>query len=77
MGFQRGLFRQSRLNKSLTVRGLAKKLDLNPSTVSGWETGKFKPTADKMKVLSRILGVSVKELYGLDRRKNGKAKRKR
>lgn len=41
---------------------LGKKLGVNPSTIQGWETGKFFPQLDRAYAYSKALGISMDEL---------------
>ena len=51
-----------RLNK-LTQRDLAEKLNVSDKVISKWETGKSLPDVETMLKLSKILGISISELY--------------
>jgi transcriptional regulator with XRE-family HTH domain len=50
-------------DKKLTVRGLAKLLDYNPSTVSLMLRGIRRINHDDAKRLSELLGVGIQEIY--------------
>lgn len=53
-----------RENIGLTKSQLAKKMGVNQSTVSRWESGKMGITIDNAYELSLILGVSLPQLVG-------------
>jgi len=56
------LLRRYRLAAGLTQTQLAKRLDVVPSSVSFWESGKSLPSAGMYPKLARILGVDAMEL---------------
>ncbi len=51
-----------KLNK-LTQRDFAEKLNVSDKVISKWETGKSLPNVETMLILSKVLGVSISELY--------------
>ena len=51
-----------RQNACLTQEELARKLNLDRSTVAKWETGKALPRADILVKLSKLLNCSIDEL---------------
>lgn len=55
----------ARQRRGLSVTGLAKKLDVNPKTVSRWELGETKPDSAAIELLSTVLDVSPR-FFALD-----------
>jgi transcriptional regulator with XRE-family HTH domain len=51
--------RQSRTRLSLTTRQLATRIGVKPSTLENWESDKSEPRANRLVMLSGILGVPV------------------
>jgi len=51
--------REERQKLSLTQEDLAKRLGVERSTVTKWETGESKPRADMLIKLSNVFGCSV------------------
>ncbi len=49
--------------KNMTQRELAEKLNVSDKVISKWETGKSLPDVETMLRLSKVLGVSISELY--------------
>ena len=60
--------RELREEKDLSVRELAKKLDLSPAFLSDVELGRRHPSDDTLARIARILGVLVDKLRTLDTR---------
>lgn len=54
--------KEFRVNNNLLQKELAKKLNINRSTVAKWETGKAVPRTEKLKSLAKILNCSVIDL---------------
>ena len=54
--------KQLRLSKKLTQYQLAKKLKIQRSTVSMWETGRSYPNATILKKLAKILDCTIDDL---------------
>ena len=54
--------KQLRMSKNLTQIELAKKLKIQRTTVSMWETNKSYPNASMLKKLAQVLDCSVDEL---------------
>lgn len=50
---------------------VAKKLDVDQSTVSGWESGRAVPFKKYHKRIARLYGATVEELF--ENRRNGEA----
>jgi transcriptional regulator with XRE-family HTH domain len=60
------LVRKARLNKGLSVRGLAETLGINYSTISYLESGQIeRPAAKTLQRLSRALEIPLEDLYAL------------
>src|SRR4051812_42619158 len=55
--------RQAYPGGALSQEQLAKKLDKAPNTVSRWETGTYKPTAEDLDSLARFFKVSITEFF--------------
>ena len=43
---------------------LAEKTGISPSTISDWKRKKTNPSADKLKIICDVLGISLYELLG-------------
>lgn len=56
--------RNLRLQAGLTQAELAKKLDVDQTAVSRWESGETKPLRKMHKKLARVLSCTVEELFG-------------
>lgn len=56
------LIKELRIQKGFTQTEIAKKLKIDKSTVSKWETGESLPRADKLFKLAKILNCTVDEL---------------
>lgn len=52
-----------RLKAGLTLRELARQADVSPSFVSQIETGKSQPSVATLYTFSRLLGISIDELF--------------
>ena len=55
-----------RLEKGLSIRQLAKKVDLSPMAISHWENCSRTPSADALIILSKFFGVTTDYLLGLE-----------
>ena len=55
-----------RLEKGLSIRQLAKKVDLSPMAISHWENYSRTPSADALIILSKFFGVTTDYLLGLE-----------
>ena len=55
-----------REREGLSVLDLAEKLHMTGQSIVRWEKGKNEPTADNLKRLSRLYGVSIDELLSED-----------
>lgn len=52
-----------RKENKMTQRELAERLNVSDKVISKWETGKSLPDVETMMRLSKVLGVSISELY--------------
>ncbi|OGS20838.1 MAG: hypothetical protein A2252_00285 [Elusimicrobia bacterium RIFOXYA2_FULL_39_19] len=59
-----------RETKSITLRTLAKSLDISPSFLSQIETGKAVPSLDTLKKISDSLSTTIGNLIGEDQKEN-------
>ncbi len=66
MTFRHEFLRATRILHLESVRELAAKLKVQPSTVSRWENGKFEPYPRNVKKIARILKIRIGDLYKLD-----------
>ena len=55
-----------RKNKHLQQKTMADALGIQPSTYSGYESGKREPNFETLKRIALFLGISTDELLGLD-----------
>lgn len=55
--------RMYRENAGLTQADLAKKLNLNPVTVSGWETGRKEPGFSVLEEMAAVYGIDVSDFF--------------
>jgi transcriptional regulator with XRE-family HTH domain len=51
-----------RKEKGLTQLKMAYALDVTPSTISNWETGKFEPKVAQLRRLAELFGVRMDEI---------------
>lgn len=58
--------RQLRLAAGFTQEQLAKKMNIDQSTVSYWESNKTKPARKIQKKLAKVLGCTVDDLLSSD-----------
>ena len=54
--------KELRIKRNLLQKDIAKKLNVDRSTVTKWETGEAVPRADKLVELAKILKCSVDKL---------------
>lgn len=52
----------ARINKNLLQKDVAAAVKVNKKTISSWESGKTKPSADKIDALCTVLGVSYDDI---------------
>ena len=50
--------------KGISQKELAEKTGISPSTISDWKRKKTNPSADKLKIICDVLGISLYELLG-------------
>jgi transcriptional regulator with XRE-family HTH domain len=60
-----GNLRRARLERGLTLRALARRLDVSPSLVSQIETGRIQPSVRTLYAIVSELGVSLDEIFQL------------
>lgn len=58
--------RHFRTARGLTLRALARELNLNHMTVCNWELGRTAPRADRIQELADVLGITVAEFFAAD-----------
>lgn len=56
--------RQARLDRGMTVRGLARVVDTSASLISQIETGKSNPSVSTLYAITAALGISVEDVFG-------------
>lgn len=56
------VLKKARLEKGLTQRELAKKLNKNFQVYQRWETGLYKPNLANLKLLSEVLEIEFEKL---------------
>jgi transcriptional regulator with XRE-family HTH domain len=56
------LLKKARLEKGLTQRELAQKLNKNFQVYQRWETGLYKPNLSNLKLLSEVLDIEFNAL---------------
>lgn len=60
------IFKKFRLEAGLSQNEVAKRLGIHQSNVSDWENDISRPEYEKLIQLSKIYGVSVSDLLGVD-----------
>ena len=60
------IFKKFRLEVGLSQNEVAKRLGIHQSNVSDWENDISRPEYEKLIQLSKIYGVSVSDLLGVD-----------
>ena len=58
-------FKLLRKSQGLTQEALAKKIGVNPITVSQWERGKYSQTASNVPKVAKALGITPKQLLAI------------
>ncbi len=56
--------RQARLQRGLTVRGLARAVDVSASLISQIETGKSSPSVSTLYAITAALEISIEYVFG-------------
>jgi transcriptional regulator with XRE-family HTH domain len=56
--------REARVKRGLSVRGLARVVDVSPSLVSQIETGKSSPSVSTLYALTTALEISIEDVFG-------------
>lgn len=51
------------LNKSVNLADLARKIGVDPTTVSKWKSGKHSPELDKIDRIANLIGVKPQEFF--------------
>lgn len=59
-------FKKLRLQNKLSQQQVAKKLGINQSNISNWEKDVSRPEYENLIQLSKLYGVSIEELLGVD-----------
>ncbi|MDE6472631.1 MAG: helix-turn-helix domain-containing protein [Clostridia bacterium] len=68
------ILKRLRLDAGLTQKQLSKEISIGQATISQWESGASKPTADALIALSKYYGVSVDFILGTTLEKEGEGK---
>lgn len=55
--------RELRTGRGLSQETLAQQIEAAANTVSRWETGTYKPSADELERLARLFGVSISVFF--------------
>ena len=56
--------RQARLRRGMTVRGLARVVDVSASLISQIETGKSSPSVSTLYAITAALDISIEDVFG-------------
>ena len=59
-----GRLRDARRQRGMTVRGLARAVDVSASLISQIETGKSSPSVSTLYAMTSALGVSIEDVFG-------------
>ncbi len=68
------ILKRLRIDAGITQNQLSKDLSIGQATISQWESGASKPTADALIALSKYYGVSVDFILGISHEKEGDGK---
>lgn len=68
------ILKRLRIDADKTQKQLSQELSIGQATVSQWESGVSKPTADALIALSKYYGVSADFILGISRDKEGEGK---
>jgi transcriptional regulator with XRE-family HTH domain/quercetin dioxygenase-like cupin family protein len=63
--------RQARLRRGMTVRGLARVVDVSASLISQIETGKSSPSVSTLYAITAALEISIEDIFGTVARRGG------
>jgi transcriptional regulator with XRE-family HTH domain/quercetin dioxygenase-like cupin family protein len=73
--------REARLERGLTVRGLARAVDVSASLISQIETGKSSPSVSTLYAITAALDISIEDVFGsadrAEARRAGQAEQRR
>ena len=67
------ILKRLRLDAKITQKQLAKEISIGQATISQWESGASKPTADALIALCNYYGVSADFILGISREKEGES----
>jgi transcriptional regulator with XRE-family HTH domain/quercetin dioxygenase-like cupin family protein len=56
--------RQARVQRGMTVRGLARLVDVSASLISQIETGKSSPSVSTLYAITAAMGISIEDVFG-------------
>lgn len=56
--------KELRISAGLSQVELAELMKVGQATIAGWESGSYRPTADKLPMLADALHCSIDALYG-------------
>ena len=65
------ILKRLRLDAGITQKQLAKEIGIAQATISQWESGTSKPTADALIALCNYYGVSADFILGISKDKEG------
>ncbi|MDE5756124.1 MAG: helix-turn-helix domain-containing protein [Clostridia bacterium] len=68
------IIKRLRLDAGITQKKLSEDLSIGQATISQWESGTTKPTADALIALSKYYGVSSDFILGISHEKEGDGK---
>lgn len=68
------ILKRLRLDAGVTQKQLAKEISIGQATVSQWESGACKPTADALIALSKYYGVSADFILGISLEEEGEGR---
>ncbi|MDE7209331.1 MAG: helix-turn-helix domain-containing protein [Clostridia bacterium] len=68
------ILKRLRIDAGITQAQLSKELSIGQATISQWESGASKPTADALIALSKYYGVSADFILGISHDREGEGK---
>ena len=68
------ILRRLRMDAGITQQQLSREIKIGQATISQWESGASKPTADALIALSKYYGVSADFILGISLDKEGDGK---